>query len=289
MQETPALNPTMIEQSDQTWRFRLGTLLSVDDLVEAVFNKVEKMGNEILDNTYFIYTSDHGFHLGQYGMGYDKRQLYENDIRIPFIIRGPNVPKNKTTDVFALNVDIAPTIVDLTTGTIPSEMDGMSLVPIINSTLHSNIYSGIDQQFLIEYYGEQYNAKTGISMCGGYPGYEATVCDMWNNTYQCVRQINGTNNELNGTIYCQFKCYLPDRSEVACPANTPQGQGEYYNLDNDYYELNNLWTTLNPSEINGFKSQITSFMDCKGQTSCNSLRLGNKMKHYWEYIKNKLI
>ena len=76
----PEMDATAIEQSDQTWRFRLGTLKSVDDLVEAVFNKIQYEmddGEEILNNTYFIYTSDHGFHLGQYGMMYDKRQLYE--------------------------------------------------------------------------------------------------------------------------------------------------------------------------------------------------------------------
>merc|ERR1712228_960027 len=102
---------------------------------------------------------------GQYGMMYDKRQLYENDIRIPFVIRGPGVPKNKTTDQFALNIDIAPTIVDMATGKIPNEMDGMSLLPYLSESKLSNHAKNMNQatanqQFLIEYYGEQYDAKT---------------------------------------------------------------------------------------------------------------------------------
>lgn len=154
---------------------------SVDDLVEAVVSKIADGDNELdVDNTFFIYTSDHGFHLGQYGMMYDKRQLYENDIRIPMVVRGPGVAKNASTEQFALNIDIAPTIVDMATGNIPNEMDGMSLMPYLSEHRLNNLETA-NQQFLIEYYGEQYNEKTGISMCGGYPGFEETVCDMWNN------------------------------------------------------------------------------------------------------------
>ena len=58
------------------YRERQRTLLSVDDLVENVLNKIPD-----LDNTYVIFSSDHGYHLGQFGMTHDKRQLYEFDIR----------------------------------------------------------------------------------------------------------------------------------------------------------------------------------------------------------------
>ena len=77
---------------------------------------------------------------GQFSLPIDKRQLYEFDIRIPFVIRGPDVSKNVTRIEPIVNIDIGPTIVDIATGKqgqIPEYMDGMSLVPLFNVSLHA--------------------------------------------------------------------------------------------------------------------------------------------------------
>lgn len=91
----------------QRWQ----TLVAVDELVNAVVDKLTEINR--LDNTYIVFTSDNGFHLGQFALGADKRQPYETDIRVPFIVRGPGVP-SKTTDATPIAlIDLMPTILDL--------------------------------------------------------------------------------------------------------------------------------------------------------------------------------
>ena len=250
---------------------------------KQVYNEFDRLG--LLNNTYFIYTSDHGFHLGQWGMGYDKRQLYEHDIRIPFYISGPGITADASTDIVALNIDIAPTIADLVSQNVPPYMDGRSLTEFMfNSQYHrpnkaeegttkaaGARANGIVQSFMVEYSGEADNS-TGLVMCGGHPSYAATLCDSWNNTYQCVRTINGTAGQVNGTIYCRFICYGAGKEVVDCEPGTPESEGEYYEMDSDPYELNNLWRNLSSEQVTAFEAQVDSLLACGGQTECNGLR-----------------
>ena len=220
---------------------------------------------------------------GEFGMGYDKRQIYENDIRIPHW-KGPGIPKGVKTDIIALNIDIAPTLVELTTGTVPQDFDGRSVVEyLFNTDYHyysdndrkESVITNLTQQFLIEYYGESWSGTAdGLSCCGGWPTFLCQICDSWNNTYSCIRQIDGNNNQVNGTKYCQFKCYGDGYIEVPCMAGTPQGDGEYYELDTDYYELDNAMNTLSQSQKNQYENMRNKFLACDGQTKCNSLREG---------------
>ena len=83
------------------------------------------------ENTYVIFLSDHGYMWGEHGLG-GKWLLYEESIRIPIMIIGPGISgklRGMEPENIALNIDIAPTILDMAGIPVPSEMDGKSLYP----------------------------------------------------------------------------------------------------------------------------------------------------------------
>ncbi|KIH50303.1 hypothetical protein ANCDUO_19619, partial [Ancylostoma duodenale] len=84
-----------------------------------------------LSSTYAFYTSDHGYHLGQFGLIKGKNMPYEFDIRVPFFLRGPGVMKNFSIREPVVNVDIAPTLLSIAGSTIPAHMDGRSLLELV--------------------------------------------------------------------------------------------------------------------------------------------------------------
>ncbi|KAF3826045.1 hypothetical protein GH733_006159 [Mirounga leonina] len=128
--KTPMTNSS-IQFLDNAFRKRWQTLLSVDDLVEKLVKRLEFNGE--LNNTYIFYTSDNGYHTGQFSLPIDKRQLYEFDIKVPLLVRGPGIKPNQTSKMLVANIDLGPTILDIA-GYNPNktQMDGMSLLPILN-------------------------------------------------------------------------------------------------------------------------------------------------------------
>ncbi|ETO11165.1 hypothetical protein RFI_26211, partial [Reticulomyxa filosa] len=87
---TPCLDRSKVDHIDICFRERLGTLMSVDDLVYEVHEFIDKVMN-LSNQTYFVFTSDNGYHLGQNSLMYEKRQPYETDIRVPFYVKGPGL------------------------------------------------------------------------------------------------------------------------------------------------------------------------------------------------------
>ena len=107
----------------------LATVRSVDESIGRVLAHLDKAG--IARNTLVIYTSDQGFFLGDHSL-YDKRFMYEESIRMPFLVRWPAVIKAGTTsDAIALNIDFAPTFLEAAGLPKAPEMQGRSLLPVL--------------------------------------------------------------------------------------------------------------------------------------------------------------
>merc|ERR550537_771217 len=107
------------------WR----TLMAVDDVIGALVATVEELG--LLDSTYFFYSSDHGFQLGQFNIPMDKRHVYEWDTKIHLLARGPGIKPGSSFSNPGTQIDIAPTFLGLAGLTPPEHMDGHSIVPFL--------------------------------------------------------------------------------------------------------------------------------------------------------------
>jgi arylsulfatase A-like enzyme len=106
----------------------LACVQGVDDSVGKVLAFLEKTG--LATNTIVIYTSDQGFFLGEHGM-YDKRFMYEESSRMPFLVRWPgHIPAGSVSDALAINTDFAPTLLEAGGAKPLPEMQGRSLLPI---------------------------------------------------------------------------------------------------------------------------------------------------------------
>jgi arylsulfatase A-like enzyme len=104
-------------------------IASLDDNVGRMLDYLDSAG--LADNTIVIYTSDNGFFLGDHGW-FDKRFMYEESLRIPFLVRYPREIKPGTVnDRFILNVDYAPTFLDYAGMPIPGDMQGHSIRPLL--------------------------------------------------------------------------------------------------------------------------------------------------------------
>lgn len=110
----------------------LATVQSVDDSVGRVLALLDRL--DLARNTLVVYTSDQGFFLGDHGL-FDKRFMYEESIRMPFLVRWPaGITAGTKSDAMALNVDFAPTFLDVAGLPPSSEMQGRSLLPLLRGT-----------------------------------------------------------------------------------------------------------------------------------------------------------
>ncbi|XP_043940233.1 N-acetylglucosamine-6-sulfatase [Protopterus annectens] len=247
------MSDTSIAFLDDAFRKRWQALLSVDDLVEKVINKLKELKQ--LDNTYVFYASDNGYHTGQFSLPIDKRQLYDFDVRIPLLVRGPGIKGKVTNEAPVLNIDLGPTFLDIAGINVSqTSMDGDSFLPLMTSSGHKVKWRS---DFLVEYTGEGHavadpycpSLGPGVSEC-----FPDCVCeDAFNNTYACVRTLSDTKFH-----YCEF---ADSESFV-----------ELYNMTVDPNQLVNIKDKVqkeDPALLVKMNQRLIALQSCVG-SSCRS-------------------
>lgn len=117
------------------WKFQryaknyLRCVRGVDDNVGRIMDTLEELG--LSENTVVIYSSDQGFYIGDHGW-YDKRWMYEESLKMPFIVKWPGVTAPGSTDEHLVqNLDYASTFLEMAGAAIPEDLQGRSLVPLL--------------------------------------------------------------------------------------------------------------------------------------------------------------
>jgi N-acetylglucosamine-6-sulfatase len=232
----PVLTRQKIAAIREAYQQQLESLLSVDDGVKAIVDALRVTGE--LDNTVLVFTDDNGFFHGQHRVPSGKVLLYEPSIRVPLLMRGPGVPKNKHLRQMVANIDLAPTIVALAKARAGRVMDGRSLLPILH---RPSIQWGRD--LLIER-GPAGQAKSGAQM--GEIG-------------------NGDNGNQGKTAAPGDQRFVALRTPRYLYAEYTNGEKELYDLANDPDELTNR--ALDPAYAairTELSARLAKLATCKG-------------------------
>lgn len=134
-------------------------LTGIDHQIARVMEQLKAL--EMAENTYVIITSDNGFYMGEH-RSRDKRTAYEESIKIPLIMNGPVVQPSTVDDHLVLNIDLAPTILELAGLKADWEIQGRSLIPLMKGETSSTLWRN---SFVYQYFQEPHTRlKTDIVM-----------------------------------------------------------------------------------------------------------------------------
>mmetsp|Transcript_75456 Transcript_75456/g.233423 ORF Transcript_75456/g.233423 Transcript_75456/m.233423 type:complete len:560 (-) Transcript_75456:202-1881(-) len=265
------ITPEEGREIDELFRNRWRTLLSVDDAIAGMVEVLDELG--IANSTYVLITSDHGFNLGQHRLPSCKLNVYDHDIRIPLIIRGPGISAGGSFEEPASNVDIAPTILGLAglDGYDDAEppMDGRSFAPLVVNPRdtavppstrrhleHERARRPLGQwrkHHLVEYYSLGSVVRTGH-----------LVDDPISNTYRALRFTIGGPVGSGNMLYAEFTAV--EDWNFSAPSFT-----EVFDLERDPHQLTNLARSVPAGVKAQLHEQLKAQWGCAGK-GCEAVR-----------------
>lgn len=221
----PLLSAEEIATLDLNYRLRVQAMQAVDEMIAQLIDTLEETSE--LENTYIIFTSDNGYHLGQHRLRSGKGEPYEEDIRVPFILRGPGLKAGTTLHGYLTgNADLAPTIAELAGVTPPAYVDGRSLAPLL--------------------------------LQEGPPG------DTWRSGYLLESYGNSGDSEDEGTA-SSVPVYLGLRTADYLYVEYQDGFVELYDLKADPHQLENVAGIADKGLLEHLSQWLQALANCAGE------------------------
>jgi N-acetylglucosamine-6-sulfatase len=219
----PPLTATQIQTIDDDFRLRVQDVQSIDEMIETIESTLAEDG--LSRDTYIVFSSDNGLHMGQYRLMPGKLTAFDTDIRVPLIIVGPGVRTGSQTDAMAENVDLAKTFAQI--GGTSMSNDGHSLVPLFGGRTPSGWRNAI----LVEHHGPDLRHSD--------PDYQRWPAGN-PTTYEAMR--------THDFLYVEYR----------------NGEREFYNLRTDPYELDNIADELTPVQLATLHADLQKLEQCRG-------------------------
>jgi N-acetylglucosamine-6-sulfatase len=236
-----------VDDANIYFRARVNALQAADELVEDVVQTLEQNGQ--LENTYIFFVSDNGFHLGEHSIPSGKGTPYEEDIRVPLMVRGPGIEPGTQISQMTANIDLAPTIAEITNIRAPEFVDGRSFLPCLQ--------------------GENVSWRNGLLVEFGYE-----VDKAFSSTYNISALSDAqtlkdpeTDNLLVGVAGGAFRGI---RGEDYVYVEYDNGEVEFYDLQADPYQLENLAGRLSAETLSDLHTNLEALKYCEG-SDCQSL------------------
>jgi N-acetylglucosamine-6-sulfatase len=198
--------------------------------VEAVDALLARVEREAPRNTYIVFSSDNGYHMGQHRLSAGKMTAFDSDIRVPLIVAGPGVPHGRTVHQIAQSTDLAPTFVELGGGTPDPSVDGHSLVPLLQGATPQTWPTAA----LVEHRGP----RQGV----GDPDLQSD----------------------HPTAYAALRTTNPDAVYV----EYADGELEYYDIARDPFELRNIAHRLPAARLAKLHERLTRLRTCHDAATC---------------------
>jgi N-acetylglucosamine-6-sulfatase len=222
----PALTAADQNTITANFRKRAEDDLSVDDMIGELENELQAKG--LAQDTYFVFSSDNGFHMGEYTLTSGKQTAFDTDIRVPLVVTGPGVPAGHVASQLASSIDLAPTFETLAGLPVPADVDGHSLAAL----WHGQDPADWRQAILVEHHGPDFSLADPDRQTqkpGDPPSYEA------------VRTANA--------LYVRYA----------------GGAQEYYDTAADPYELDNLAAQGAPADL---RNALSALENCHTGATC---------------------